>query len=62
MTMENAREQCLWHAKDDRCANCKAKRFRNDSLGMKDYDICVKENDYPTCDFFKERPVPPKRD
>jgi len=54
-----ARNKCLWKADDGRCANCKAKRFRHDALGMKDYDICEPAKDYPTCEFFKEKPVPP---
>ena len=62
MNAGKGRERCLWHAKDGRCANCKAKRFRHDSLGMDDYDICEKGKDYPACDFFKERPIPPKKD
>jgi hypothetical protein len=52
----------LWHAEDGRCANCKARRFRHDALGMKDdYGECHPETDYRTCDFFKEKPVPPNK-
>lgn len=52
--------RCLYRAEDGFCANCKGKRFRHDALGMKDgYDACVPEKDYPTCEFYKERPVPP---
>jgi hypothetical protein len=53
------RKRCLWHAEDGRCASCKARRIKHDVLGQKDYEMCVKERDYPTCEFFKERPVPP---
>ncbi len=57
------RNRCLWHAADGRCANCKCKRIRLDVLKIPDYETCVKERDYETCAFFKERPdVPePKR-
>jgi len=56
------RKVCLWRAPDGFCANCKAKRFRHDVLGMQqDYDACIPERDYPGCEFFKEKPViPPK--
>ncbi|QLH74783.1 MAG: hypothetical protein HPY73_04550 [Methanomassiliicoccales archaeon] len=59
MTEATKRTRCLWRADDGRCANCKAKRFRHDVLGMQDYDNCISERDYPSCDFFKEKPVPP---
>ena len=50
---------CLWHAPDGRCANCKARRFRLDALGMKDcYGECSGQKDYCTCEFYKARPVP----
>jgi hypothetical protein len=52
--------RCLWHAADGRCSNCKARRIRNDVLKMKDYEMCVRERDYEGCEFFVERPVPPK--
>jgi hypothetical protein len=56
------RKRCLWHAEDGRCANCKARRFRHDALGMKDdYGECHPETDYPTCEFYKEKPVPPNK-
>jgi hypothetical protein len=54
------RIRCLWRADDGFCASCKAKRFRHDALGMNvGYDTCIPENDYPSCEFYKERPVPP---
>ena len=50
---------CLWHASDGRCANCKARRFRLDALGMKDnYGECSGQRDYCTCEFYKAKPVP----
>jgi len=51
------RERCLWHADDGRCACCKAKRIRSDVLKLEDYEICVKEKDYESCSFFKEKPI-----
>ena len=47
--MTEERIQCLWHAADGRCASCKSKRIRLDVLKIPDYEICVKERDYPTC-------------
>jgi len=42
-----------------RCANCKARRFRLDALGMKDtYGECRGQIDYHTCEFYKARPAP----
>jgi len=56
------RTQCLWRAADGRCANCKAKRFRHDALGYKDnYDTCDPAKDYPDCEFYKEKPIPPPK-
>ncbi len=55
--MEKVR--CLWHAADGRCANCKSKRIRLDVLHLPDYEICVAERDYPTCEFYKEKPTIP---
>ncbi len=55
------RKRCLWLAEDGRCASCKARRIKNDVLHQKDYEMCVKERDYPTCEFFKERPMPPPK-
>jgi hypothetical protein len=56
------KKRCLWHAEDGRCANCKARRFRHDALGMKeDYGECLPATDYVTCEFYKEKPVPPKK-
>ncbi|MDD1771375.1 MAG: hypothetical protein LUQ09_00470 [Methanomassiliicoccales archaeon] len=53
------RKPCLWHAPDGRCANCKARRYRHDALGMKDeYGECSGQKDYHTCEFYKEKPVP----
>lgn len=53
--------RCLWKADDDRCACCKAKRIRLDVLGMKeDYGFCTPERDYAACDFYIEKPIPPK--
>lgn len=49
-------KRCLWHADDGRCASCKSRRIRLDVLKIKDYEICVKERDYETCEFYKERP------
>ncbi|MCQ2056136.1 MAG: hypothetical protein MJY64_01500 [archaeon] len=51
------RKRCLWHAKDGRCACCKAKRIRLDVLKITDYEMCSKERDYETCSFYKEKPV-----
>jgi len=49
---------CLWRAQDGHCANCKAKRFRHDVMGMKmDYDVCEPERDYPGCEFYREKPL-----
>ncbi len=49
---------CLWHAKDGRCASCKARRYRLDALGMReDYNYCTPDRDYPSCEFFKKKPV-----
>ncbi|MBR7124063.1 MAG: hypothetical protein IKC93_04250 [Candidatus Methanomethylophilaceae archaeon] len=57
--MTEERVQCLWHAADGRCASCKSKRIRLDVLKIPDYEMCVKERDYPTCEFFKEKPIVP---
>lgn len=51
------KERCLWHAADGRCANCKARRIRNDVMKMKDYEMCEKERDYEGCEFFVEKPI-----
>ncbi|MCQ2086240.1 MAG: hypothetical protein MJY54_02315 [archaeon] len=51
------RRRCLWHATDGRCACCKAKRIRADVLKIADYEMCVRERDYETCSFYKEKPV-----
>lgn len=53
------KRHCLWHAADGRCANCKARRVRHDVLGIKDYEMCLGQEDYGNCDFYKEKPVPP---
>jgi hypothetical protein len=58
--MRMVRTRCLWRAADGRCACCKAKRMRLDVLKIKDYEVCVPEKDYETCDFFKERPDVPE--
>ncbi|MGE5379284.1 MAG: hypothetical protein ACM3L5_00250 [Candidatus Saccharibacteria bacterium] len=50
------RNQCLWHAADGRCSNCKARRIRNDVLKLKDYEMCEKGKDYEGCEFFVEKP------
>ena len=55
------RMQCLWHAADGRCSNCKARRIRNDVLKLKDYEMCVREQDYEGCEFFVEKPNVPKK-
>ena len=55
------KKRCLWHAEDGRCASCKSRRIKHDVLGQKDHEMCVKERDYPTCEFYKERPVPPTK-
>jgi len=55
------RDQCLWHAVDGRCSNCKARRIRNDVLKLKDYEMCAKERDYEGCEFFLEKPKVPKK-
>ena len=58
----SGKKRCLWHAQDGRCANCKARRFRHDALGMKDeYGECHPDMDYGTCEFYKEKPVLPKK-
>ncbi len=49
---------CLWRTSDGRCANCKARRFRHDALGMKDdYGECESHKDYSICVFYKARPM-----
>ncbi|HIH76924.1 MAG TPA: hypothetical protein HA343_06395 [Methanomassiliicoccales archaeon] len=59
MADETYKGPCLWHAPDDRCANCKARRYRLDALGMKDtYGECRGQEDYRTCEFYKLKPVP----
>jgi hypothetical protein len=58
---ESLRTRCLWHADDGRCSNCKARRIRNDVLKMSDYENCVKERDYPGCEFFVEKPLTPRK-
>ena len=50
------RKRCLWHADDGRCSNCKSKRIRLDVLKIPDYEMCVADRDYDTCEFYKERP------
>ncbi|MCG7841529.1 MAG: hypothetical protein MIO87_06400 [Methanomassiliicoccales archaeon] len=53
------KKPCLWHATDGRCANCKARRYRLDALGMKnEYGECSGQKDYSTCEFYKAKPVP----
>ncbi len=49
-------KRCLWHADDGRCASCKARRIRLDVLKLPDYEMCRGEEDYKSCDFYKERP------
>ncbi len=49
-------KRCLWHADDGRCASCKAKRIRLDVLKLPDYEMCRGEEDYESCQFYKERP------
>ncbi len=58
---EQTRKRCLWHASDDRCASCIARRMRHDVLGMKDYDMCNPPSDYASCEFYKEKPTIPKK-
>jgi hypothetical protein len=60
-TVGTAKVRCLWYADDGRCACCKARRIRNDVFHMKDYEMCEPARDYPVCDFYKEKPVIPKR-
>ena len=55
------RDKCLWHATDGRCSCCKAKRIRLDVLKIPDYEMCIKERDYETCGFFKEKPRIPEK-
>lgn len=55
------RQVCLWRAKDGRCSNCKAKRIRLDVLKLEDYNYCVPEQDYESCDFFIEKPFPKEK-
>ncbi len=54
------RNRCLWHAADGRCSSCKCRRIRMDVLKIPDYEMCIKERDYETCTFFKERPDVPE--
>jgi hypothetical protein len=54
--MTEERTQCLWHATDGRCSSCKSKRIRLDVLKIPDYEMCIKERDYSTCEFFIEKP------
>ncbi|WP_400206969.1 hypothetical protein [Candidatus Methanomassiliicoccus intestinalis] len=54
------RKRCLWMADDHRCANCKARRIRLDVLKIRDYDFCHPETDYAECEFYVEKPLPPK--
>lgn len=49
-------KRCLWHADDGRCSSCKCRRIRLDVLKMPDYEMCIKERDYDSCEFYKERP------
>lgn len=58
---EAIKVRCLWHAEDGRCASCKARRIKHDILGQQDYEMCVRERDYPACEFYKEKPVPPPK-
>jgi len=30
-------------------------------MKMRDYEVCVKDRDYATCEFFVEKPVPPRK-
>jgi hypothetical protein len=55
------RTRCLWYADDGRCSSCKARRIRADVLKLKDYDYCVPERDYESCEFFVEKPVVPQK-
>ena len=43
------------------CPYCKSKRIRLDVLKIPDYEICIKERDYETCEFFKEKPRVPEK-
>jgi hypothetical protein len=62
MTAPLEKKHCLWHAYDGRCASCKARRIRNDILHLKDFEMCRGQEDYATCDFYKEKPdVPLKK-
>ncbi|WP_019178081.1 hypothetical protein [Methanomassiliicoccus luminyensis] len=58
---QSPRARCLWHADDGRCSSCKARRIRADVLKLKDYDVCCPERDYPSCDFYAERPAVPRK-
>ena len=53
--------RCLWHAADGRCSSCKARRIRNDVLKLKDYDVCLPEKDYRSCEFYLEAPAAPRK-
>lgn len=59
MNAPGVKKQCLWHASDGRCASCKARRIRNDILHLKDYEMCRGQEDYVSCDFYKEKPEIP---
>jgi hypothetical protein len=61
MALSSQKKPCLWHAPDGRCASCKARRIRLDILHLKDYEMCCGQEDYATCDFYKEKPVPPPK-
>jgi len=60
-SLSETRKYCLWHAKEGRCASCKARKIRLDVLQIKDYEMCRGEEDYSVCEFYKEKPVAPER-
>jgi hypothetical protein len=56
MVDEPEKEPCLWHMPDGKCANCKARRYRLDAMGMQfDYGICPGQKEYRICVFYKPK-------
>ncbi len=51
----------LWHADSGRCSSCKSHRIKNNVLGQKEYDICMRGRDCPTCEIYEDRLVPSER-
>ncbi|NLX47552.1 MAG: HEAT repeat domain-containing protein [Euryarchaeota archaeon] len=46
--------RCIWLTRDGRCANCKARRYRFDAIGMKErYGECGDQGDHLICVFYR---------